>query len=141
MFERGMYFSVSYCSCYVKETSTDMLEEKVLEDIDPDLNEEEGIGIEDSKEEHWRDVPENGEDRKNMFWEIYTREKKEFINIDFLVSVRHPKGGNIVWYCVKDNRTKENEKYEAIGIHRFYYKLFEEKVLRSLGEINGILSF
>ena len=56
MFERGMYFSVFYCLCYLKEISTDMLEEQVLEDRDLYLNAEEDIRTEDSREEHWGDV-------------------------------------------------------------------------------------
>ena len=39
-FEKGMYFSVFYFLCYVKDISTDMLEEQVLEERYPDLNEE-----------------------------------------------------------------------------------------------------
>ena len=49
MFERGMYFYVSYCLCYVKDISMDMLEEQVSEERDPDLNEEEDIRMEDSR--------------------------------------------------------------------------------------------
>ena len=56
MFERGIYFYLIYCLCYVKETSTDMLEGKVSEERYPDLNEEEDIIVEDSREDHWRDV-------------------------------------------------------------------------------------
>ena len=56
MFERGMNFSVFYCLCYVKEISTDMLEKKVSEERYTDLNEEEDIIMEDSREDHWRDV-------------------------------------------------------------------------------------
>ena len=39
----------------------------------------------------------------------------------------HPKGGNIVWDCVKDNITKEKEDYKDIGLRGFDYKLFEEE--------------
>ena len=40
-----MNFYVFYCLCYVREISTDMLEEHVLEERDPDLNEDEYIRI------------------------------------------------------------------------------------------------
>ena len=40
MFERGMYFSVFYCLCYVKEISTDMLEEQVSEERYKELDKE-----------------------------------------------------------------------------------------------------
>ena len=42
------------------------------------------------------------------------------------MSVMHPKGGNIVWTCVKDNIIEEKEYYEAIGLCGFDYKSFEE---------------
>ena len=50
MFGRGMYLSVFYCLCYVKEMSTDLLEEWVSEERDPDLNEEEGIKMDEVRE-------------------------------------------------------------------------------------------
>ena len=40
---------------------------------------------------------------------MYTREKEVLIKREFLVLVLHPKGGNIVWTCVKDNTTEEEE--------------------------------
>ena len=46
---------------------------------------------------------------------------------EFLVSVTHPKGGNIVWNYVKDNNRLEKDKHEAIGLRWFDYKLFEEE--------------
>ena len=44
-----------------------------------------------------------------------------------MVSVPHPKGGNIVWACVKDNIIMEREDYKGIGLSGFDYKLFEEE--------------
>ena len=49
MFERGMYFYVFYCLCYVKDISTYMLEEQVSEERDTDLNEEEDIILKDTR--------------------------------------------------------------------------------------------
>ena len=43
------------------------------------------------------------------------------------MSIPHPKGGNIVWTCVKANIIKGNEDYKAIGLSGFGYKLFEEE--------------
>ena len=43
MFVKGMYFSVCYCLCYDTDISTDILEEQVVEERDPDLNEMEDI--------------------------------------------------------------------------------------------------
>ena len=68
--------SVFYCLCYVTDISKNMLEDQVAEDRDPDLNEEEDIRMEDSREEHWRDVSEDDEDNNKIHalkWDIYTR--------------------------------------------------------------------
>ena len=43
MLVKGMYFSVFYCLCYDTDISTDMSEEQVAEERDPDLNEKEDI--------------------------------------------------------------------------------------------------
>ena len=45
MFGKGIYFSVFYFLCYVMDISTDMSEDQVAEERDPDLNEEEGIKL------------------------------------------------------------------------------------------------
>ena len=66
MFEKGMYLYVFYCLCYVKDISTYMSEDQVAEDRDPDLNEEEDIRLDIIREEHWRDVDEEGENRKKI---------------------------------------------------------------------------
>ena len=59
-----MYFSVFYFLCYEINIYTYMSEERVSEEIDPDLNEEEDIIMEDIREEHWRDVAGEGEYKK-----------------------------------------------------------------------------
>ena len=56
MFERGMYLSVFYCFCYVREMSTDLSKDQVSEEIDPDLNEEEDIRLDETREDHWKGV-------------------------------------------------------------------------------------
>ena len=79
---------------------------------------------------HWRDVDEEGNNNKNthtLTWEIYVKEKKELIKIEFLVAVLHMKEGNIVWTCVKDNIIDKKEKCETIGLHGFDCKSFEEE--------------
>ena len=45
MFGKSMYLYVFYCLCYAKDISTDMSEDQVTEEIDPDLNEEEDIRL------------------------------------------------------------------------------------------------
>ena len=65
--------------------------------------------MEVSKEEHWRDVAQNGEDNSKIHalgWDVYTRDKQDLIKRQFLVSVLHPKWEAIVWTCVKDNITE-----------------------------------
>ena len=67
------------------------------------------------REEHWRDIAEEGEDKKNIHalrWEVYVKEKLKLINRYFLVSVPHPKGVVIVWTCVKDHIINEKEDYK-----------------------------
>ena len=68
MFGKGMYLSVFYCLCYDKDRSTDMSEEKVAEERDPDLNEEEDIRMDEIREDHWRDVAEEGDDKKKIHY-------------------------------------------------------------------------
>ena len=99
----------------------------MLEERYPDLDEEEYIIMMDSREEHWRDVDEDDEDRSMinyLRWDVYTKDKEKLIKRDFLVTVMHLKGGNIFWTYVKDNIIKYTEDYKAIGLHGFDYKLF-----------------
>ena len=75
-----------------------MLKGKVLEERDPDLNGEENIIIEDSSQEHWRDVAEDGEHNSNIYylrWYVYTRDKEEFIKREFWCPFRIQKGGGL----------------------------------------------
>ena len=105
-----------------------MLEKQVSEEIDMDPNEEEVIIMEDMREDHWRDVSEDDDDKKKihaLIWYFYTKEKVELINREFLVSVTHPKGGNIVWTCVKDHIFRENDHYISIGLRGYDYILFK----------------
>ena len=44
-----------------------------------------------------------------------------------MVSVPHPKGGVIVWTCVKDHIIDEKEEYKDIGLCGFDYTIFEEE--------------
>ena len=77
-----MYLSIFYCLCYGIYISADMIEEHVSAEIYTELNEEEDTIMDDSGEEHWRDVAEEGDDNKNIFalrWEIYIKEKEELI--------------------------------------------------------------
>ena len=50
MFERGTYFSVFYCLYYIKYITMGTFEEKDSEERDSDLNEEEDIIMEYSRE-------------------------------------------------------------------------------------------
>ena len=82
MFERGMYLYLSYCVCYVKKISNYMLEEQVLEERYPDLNEGGDIRLEDSREDLWMDFAEDGEDKSNIHalrWYLSTKMKEELI--------------------------------------------------------------
>ena len=55
--------------------------------------------MEDSREEHWKDVDEDGEDNSKIHalrGDVYTIDKEELIKIEFSMSIRHPKRGR---YC------------------------------------------
>ena len=56
MFGKGIYFSVFYCLCCVKDISRDMLEDQLAEERDMDLNEEKYIRLDAIREWHWKDV-------------------------------------------------------------------------------------
>ena len=43
------------------------------------------------------------------------------------MSVTHPKGGGIVWTCVKDHIIDEKEKYEYIGLRGLDCTIFDEE--------------
>ena len=107
-----------------------MLEEKVLEQRYLDLKDDKGTRMAYIREDHRRDIDKGYQDRGNIHaprCDLYTKQKYEFIKRQFLVSVPHTKGGNIVWNFVKDNITKEKDGYETIGSQGFYDKLFEEE--------------
>ena len=75
MFGKGMYLPVFYCLCCVTDVSTYILEDQVAEDRDPDLNEEGNIIMDEIREEHWRDVAEEGDNKKihDLRWEVYVK--------------------------------------------------------------------
>ena len=96
MFVKVMYLSVFYCLCYDTNLATDYLEEQVVEDRDPDLDDMDDIRFDEIWEDHWRDLAEESNDKKNIHvlrWCVYVKEKEELIMRSFLVSVPHPKGG------------------------------------------------
>ena len=54
------------------------------------------------------DISKEGDKNNNIHalrWEVYVKDKEELIKREFLEYVLYPKGGNIVWICVKDNIT------------------------------------
>ena len=122
MFGKVMYLSVFCCLCYVKDISTDMVEEQVSEERDTYLNEEEDIIMDDSREEHWRDVAEEGGDKKEireLRWEVYVKEKEELIKRDFLVSIPYLKGGGIfglVWSILSWRESSNTKLLDYVGL-------------------------
>ena len=100
------------------------------EERDPDLNKEEDIRLDANREEHWRYVAEEGDNKKKihaLWWEAYFKDKEELIKRNFVVSLPNPKGGEGGWNCVKDHIINGKEDYKDIGIRGFDYKLFEEE--------------
>ena len=54
--------------------------------------------MEDIREEHCMYVDEDSDDKKKIHalrWDVHIKEKEELIKKYFLVSIPHPKGGNI----------------------------------------------
>ena len=66
MFVKGMYLSAFCCLRYDTDISTDISEDQVAEERDPDLNEEKDIRLYDIREENWRDNSEKGDDKKEI---------------------------------------------------------------------------
>ena len=66
MFGKGMYLYVFYCLCYVKDVYTDMLEDQVSEERDLESNEDEDIKLDSIREDNYRDVAKEGEDKKRI---------------------------------------------------------------------------
>ena len=98
MFINGMYLSAFYCLCYEMYVSTDVSKDQVSEERDPDLNEEEGIRMDEIMEGHWRYVADEDDDKKNMHalrWEIYVKEKEESIKIFSRCQFHIQKGGTL----------------------------------------------
>ena len=126
MFVKGIFSSVFYCLCYDTDISTEILEEQVVEERDPDPNEMEDIRFDEIREDHWRDIAEENDDKKNIHvlrWNVQVKENEELIKREFLVLVTHTKGGTIVWTCVKDHIIDEKEDYKEIGLRGFDYSL------------------
>ena len=130
MFFKGMHLSVFYCLCYDTNLTRDYSEEQVVEERDPDLNEMDDIRFDEIQEDHWRYLVEESNNKKKIHalrWCVYVKEKEDRITRSFSVSVPHPKGGKIVWTCVKYHVIEEKEYYKEIGLRGFDYSLFEEK--------------
>ena len=99
IFVKFVYLSVFNCLCYDSNISTDMSEEEVAEESDPDLNEKEYIILDEIREDHSRDIAEEGDGKNKIHglrWEAYFKYREELIKREFLMSVPHPKGGAIV---------------------------------------------
>ena len=130
MFGRGVYLSVFYCLYCVKQMSTNFSQDQMSEERYLDLNQEEGIRLDEIREEHWGGFAEGvGYKKKirSLRWDVYVKEKQDLIRRYFLVSVTQPKGGSIVQTCVKDNIIEKKEEHKALGLRGFDYKLFGEE--------------
>ena len=73
MFGKGVYLSLFYCLCYERGIYTYMLEEQVSEERHQDLNKEKYTRMDEIRDEHWRDVAEEGDNKKkihSLSWEV-----------------------------------------------------------------------
>ena len=78
----------------------------MAEERDLYLNEEEDVRLDAIWEEHWRDVAEEGDDKRNMHalrWEVYVEYMGNLIKREFLVYIQHLKERGVVWTFVKDH--------------------------------------
>ena len=66
MFVKGMYLPVFYFLCYEMNIYIDISEDQVLEERDLDLNEQEDIIMDKIRDEHWKGVSEEYEDKKDI---------------------------------------------------------------------------
>ena len=66
MFLKGVYLSVFYCLCCDTDIYTDLSEYQVVEERDPDLNEMEENRFDEIREDHWRDLAEENDDKKKI---------------------------------------------------------------------------
>ena len=66
MFVKGMDLSVFYFLCYDTNLTTDYLEEHVVEERDPDLDDMDDIRFDEIWEDHWRDLAEESNDKKEI---------------------------------------------------------------------------
>ena len=78
MFGKYVYLYIFYCLYYEMGIFTDMSEDQVLEDRDPDLNDEEDVRLDSIRKENWSDVAEEGDNKNNihsLIWDVYIKEK------------------------------------------------------------------
>ena len=76
MFVKGMYLSVFYFLCYDTDIYTDISEDQVAEERDPDLNKKEDIRFDKIWEDNWRYIAEENYDKKKIHalrWEVYVK--------------------------------------------------------------------
>ena len=66
--------------CYDTDISTDILEDQVAGERNPDLNEMEDVRFDEIWEDQWRDLAEENNDKKKVHalrWNVYINEKEE----------------------------------------------------------------
>ena len=76
MFGKCLYLYVFYCLCCDRDRFTDISEDQIAEERDPDLNEEEDVALDEIREEHWRGFAEEVDDKKKIHplrWEFYVK--------------------------------------------------------------------
>ena len=80
MFLKGVYLSLFYFLCFYTDISTDMSEDQVAEERYLDLNENEDIRFDEIREDHWRYIAEENDDKKNIYslrWGVYVKVKEK----------------------------------------------------------------
>ena len=86
--------------------------------------------MEYSRQDHYRDVSEDGEDTSNIHalrCYVYTRHEEQLIKRFFDVCYVYTVKGGVVCTLAKDDIINQKQQCEAIGLRGFDYKLFEEQ--------------
>ena len=70
----------------------------MVEERDPDLNKMEDIRFDGIREDHWRDLAEEKDNKKKIHtlrWNLYVKEKEELITGAFWYQCHIPKVGKL----------------------------------------------
>ena len=72
--------SIFYCLCFIEEISVNIADKIVMEQRDPNIEQEEDFSIYNDREEHWKEVEEKKNLERGKFhallWQVYMKQKE-----------------------------------------------------------------